>query len=244
MTERLYAILARNIKKDISVGRHQPGGFLPGEFVLAETHGVSRATVRAALGLLEREGVIERRRGSGTQVLAPRPPGGFGQSVRTTEELNNYARDTRRVVSSTDDIVADKTIAEGLGVPPGSRWICIKSLRVDPKRPDRPICASESYVAPNLTEIKAHLKDETTALCDILACHCGVRVDSIEQELQGTIVPNDLSATLVVPPGAPALRILRRYRDAGGWVFLLTVGIYPADRFAYRMRLDRSDTVS
>jgi len=240
MTEPLYVNLARDLQTAITQGDHRPGTLLPGEHELAERHGVSRATVRAALSLLEKDGVVERRRGAGTRVLAARPPGGFGQSVLTIDELISYARDTRRVVSRVQDFVADIAIADVLGASPGSRWLHVGSLRIDPAKPDLPICASDAYVAPELRAVCDHLSDETTALIELLARHCGVRVDSIEQELQGALVPESLAAQLAAPPGAPALRVLRRYRDASGWLFLVTAGLHPADRFAYRMRLERS----
>lgn len=240
MPEPLYANLARDLETAISSGGHLPGSLLPGELELAERHGVSRATVRAALTLLEKAGVVERRRGAGTRVLAPRPPAGFGQSVRTTEELVHYARDTRRVVSAVGDFVADAFMAPVLGLPPGSRWLRITSLRIDPAKPSQPICASDAYLAPSLQAVTAHLDDETTALVELLSEHCGLRTGSIEQELQGAIIPEELAGPLAASPGGPALRILRHYRDASRWLFLTTVGLHPADRFAYRMRLDRS----
>lgn len=244
MTRPLYANLARDLESAIASGGHLPGTLLPGEIELAERHGVSRATVRAALAILERAGLVERRRGAGTRVLAPRPPAGFGQSVRSTQELIHYARDTRRVVTATDDFVADAFSADVLGVPPGSRWLRISSLRIDPARPTQPICASEAYLAPRLAGVVPHLGDETTALLELLARHCGLHTDSIEQELQGAVVPDHLAAPLAAQSASPALRILRHYRDPARWLFLTTVGLHPADRFAYRMRLDRSQPVA
>jgi DNA-binding GntR family transcriptional regulator len=240
MREPLYANLARDIEAAISGGAHPPGTLLPGEKALAERNGVSRATVRAALDILEKAGVVERRRGAGTRVLVPRPPAGFGQSISTTEELIQYARNTRRVTTSFGDFVADAFVANSLGLAPGSRWLRISSLRIDPARPDLPICASDSYVAPSLAAITEHLSDETTALFELLSEHFGIHTDSIEQELQGASVPENLAGALSAIPGSPALRILRHYRDASRWLFLTTVGLHPADRFAYRMRLDRS----
>ena len=45
------------------------GTKLPNENELADDHGVSRVTVRRALGELAREGLIERRRSAGTRVI-------------------------------------------------------------------------------------------------------------------------------------------------------------------------------
>jgi GntR family transcriptional regulator len=240
MNEPLYANLARNLQAAICAGRHLPGSLLPGEHELADTHGVSRATVRAALHVLEKGGLVERKRGAGTRVLSPQPSAGFGQSVLSIGELIHYARDTRRVVKSVEEIVVDISLAGLLGIAPGSHWLQLNSLRIDPARPTRPICWSEAYIAVSLAAVTARLSDETTALCDLLLAQCGVRVDSIEQEIHSAIIPAGLSDRLVAEVGAPALQILRRYRDASGWLFLVTVGLHPSGRFAYRMKLERS----
>lgn len=240
MSETLYASIARKIQTAITTGRQATDSFLPGEHALARAHGVSRATARAALSLLEREGIVERRRGAGTRVLPPRESVVYGQSVRSIEELIRYARGTHRIVRSTRRIVADQKLASTLGVAAGTRWLKISSLRIDSSRPGRPICASESYVADKFASIRAHLADQTTALCDLVARQHGANLASVEQELQGAVIPADLATVLATVPGLPALRILRRYLDASGWVYLVTDGLHPADRFSYRMRLERS----
>lgn len=241
MSQPLYANLARDLQAEIVGGKMPPGSVLPSEHELAATHGVSRQTVRAALNVLEREGLVERRRGAGTYVQLPRPPRGFGQSVLTTEALINYASNTRRVVQKSEEIVVDKVLARQIGLDPGSRWIRLVSKRVDPSKPERPICVSYGYVDASLATICDYLDDETTALCDLLAQHCGVHVEVIEQEMQGAVVSEEISELIVAPEGFPALQMTRRYRDASGWIFLVSISIHPADRFAYRMKLERSE---
>jgi len=62
--ERLRAYLLR----ELDAGRLRPGDALPTEHALASSAGVSRNTVRQALGALERSGLISRVRGRGTFV--------------------------------------------------------------------------------------------------------------------------------------------------------------------------------
>lgn len=244
MSETRYASLARDLQASIIAGHLKPGSLLPGEIELAEAHGVSRGTVRAALDILARDGVVERRRGSGTRVMQPRAPAGFGQALCSIDELIHYAEHTRRVIDSQREIVVDVALAALLDVPPGSRWLHIRSLRIDDASPHRPICANDAYVAASLAGVVPHLTDERTALCNLLARHCGVRVDCLEQELQGQVIPAELAESLACQAGDAAMRILRRYRDASGWTFLATIGVHPADRFAYRMKLTRATTVA
>jgi GntR family transcriptional regulator len=56
------------LKERIRQGCFAPGEQLPPENELAAGYGVSRATVRAALSSLQREGTVVRRQGAGTYV--------------------------------------------------------------------------------------------------------------------------------------------------------------------------------
>ena len=58
------------IMTDIRSGVYRPGTKIMDERSLAATYGVSRGTVRKALDRLNREGMVERRVGSGT-FLSP-----------------------------------------------------------------------------------------------------------------------------------------------------------------------------
>jgi len=64
-TPRYYRIY-RLLKQGIENYEFRNNLPLPGENALAERYGVSRLTIRRSLELLQREGLIERRQGSGT----------------------------------------------------------------------------------------------------------------------------------------------------------------------------------
>lgn len=239
MAQPLYAVLAQDLRSAISAGQYRTGSLLPGELELARTHGVSRATARAALGLLQQQGLVERRRGDGTRVLPARPNDSLGQSVGSIAELINYAKHTRRVTQSVTQLVIDQDQANRLELPPGSRWMQLDSLRIDPDKPHDPICYSKSYIAAEIADVAALHSNETTAICDVLREHKGVALADITQEMRGALIPEGLAAILNANAGDPALSILRRYADPNGWVFLVTVGLHPASRFSYRMHLER-----
>ena len=60
--------LAEELRNRILAGEWSPGDRLPSEPELARTRLVSRTSVRAAMSLLEEEGYVVRRHGSGTYV--------------------------------------------------------------------------------------------------------------------------------------------------------------------------------
>src|SRR2546429_6004701 len=63
-----YTTLFRSLKS----GALPAGYVLPPERALCERFGISRMTLRQAMGLLDREGLIESRRGRGTVVTPAR----------------------------------------------------------------------------------------------------------------------------------------------------------------------------
>lgn len=66
--EPKYISLVNWIKEKIRVRELNPGDKLYSENELSEMFGLSRQTVRHAIGILEEEGLVERVRGSGTYV--------------------------------------------------------------------------------------------------------------------------------------------------------------------------------
>jgi len=65
----LYAQLIIHFRQQIATGHWVEGSNIPTLNRLAADYSVARATVRQALGFLEREGLIASRRGRGTQVV-------------------------------------------------------------------------------------------------------------------------------------------------------------------------------
>lgn len=69
----LYHQLADLLTRQIRDGQYQTGDLIPSEIGMAKTYGIGRPTVRQAMDLLVRKGLVERRRGSGTYVKEQEP---------------------------------------------------------------------------------------------------------------------------------------------------------------------------
>src|ERR1700676_4016608 len=67
-----YQKIQSGIRKRIEAGQLRSGDPVSSERDLAKLHQVSLMTARHALASLEREGVVERRRGIGTFVSTPK----------------------------------------------------------------------------------------------------------------------------------------------------------------------------
>lgn len=135
----LYYQLGEILKQRLEGGGWEPGTLFPSERELEEYFGVSRAVVRPALSLLERDGDIYRRRGSGTYVAAPKRRVPIRGLIRTLRE--DPFSDSRIVVLRIRQQTNDETISDFLDVSPGQTVAQVTSLL----RIDKPICLIDSF---------------------------------------------------------------------------------------------------
>lgn len=135
----LYYQLGEILKQRLEAGGWEPGTLFPSERELEEHFGVSRAVVRPALSLLERDGAIYRRRGSGTYVAAPKrlvPIRGLIRSL-----LEDRLGESRIAVLRIRRQTNDQMIDDSLDVSRGETVAQVTSLL----RHDKPICLLDSF---------------------------------------------------------------------------------------------------
>lgn len=87
-----YQLVAGTLREEIRSGRYRDTMLLPTEYELCSQFHMSRQTVRQALSLLASEGLIERRQGSGSHILAtPNPSSRPRRTVAVvTTYISNY----------------------------------------------------------------------------------------------------------------------------------------------------------
>ena len=64
-----YQAIADELRIHIEAGKYADSELLPTEFAIAEEYRVSRQTVRQALSVLVKDGLIEKRQGSGSRIV-------------------------------------------------------------------------------------------------------------------------------------------------------------------------------
>lgn len=87
MSYKLYHKIANVFKKDIQEGKYKVGDMLPAERVISEQMNISRTVVREAMIMLEVEGFVEVRKGSGIRVKSQH---GVIVSSQLNELTNNF----------------------------------------------------------------------------------------------------------------------------------------------------------
>src|ERR1044071_10243860 len=92
----VYKRIQKAIRTRIESAELQPGDMVESERELAKTHKVSLMTARHALAGLEREGLVERRRGAGTFVASPKIH--FNKLMSYTEHMSSRGLNPRSQV--------------------------------------------------------------------------------------------------------------------------------------------------
>lgn len=90
---RSYEPVLRAIEADLKNGKIKVGDQLPGERALALAHGISRASVRDAIRILDVMGVVRTAVGSGPSsgaVVIANPSAGLGSTLRLHMATNHF----------------------------------------------------------------------------------------------------------------------------------------------------------
>jgi GntR family transcriptional regulator len=236
MIRPLYRQLADSLRTAITAGVYAQGDLLPTELEICATHAVSRHTARDALRLLSDEGLIARKRGAGTVVIATSPQGPFSQDWGEIGDILQYARDTRLIIETYGPAVAGDLSAMGLDA--ATNWMAVTGTR-QRLEGGLVLALTTICVRADLMPARDVLEVWPQAIGEYLAAHNGVRAARIDQEITAISLSRPDAKKLGEQSGEPALRTLRRYMDANATPFLASISIHPGDRFAYRMSAER-----
>src|SRR5947208_6099506 len=122
-----YKRIRSVIWKRIQTGQLKPGDVVDSERELAKIHQVSLMTARHALTSLEREGIVERRRGAGTFVAPPKIH--FNRLMSYTEQMASRSLVAGSKVLFAKVLDNENEAAARLSLPPTSHIIKLARLR-------------------------------------------------------------------------------------------------------------------
>ena len=228
---QLHLVLSQRIRDRV----HAPGTQFPSEVDLAAQFGVSRVTVRNALAMLERDGLIERRRGSGTYVAdrsEPRAPTISGM----VENLITIGLETEaRLLALVPDDQPPPYVREALQRPAPAPLVRIDRLRL---HRGTPFSLSAIHLpAEHAALIIDQASDNRPTIASLEAA--GLHAGSAEQTISATLADDEVSDLLHVPIGAPLVRLRRTVLDMAGTPMMFQQSLYRPDLYEYHMLLTR-----
>src|ERR1043166_809687 len=122
-----YQRIQLALRRRIDSGQLRPGDPVNSERDLAKMHEVSLMTARHALTSLEREGIVERRRGVGTFVSSPKIH--FNKLMSYTEQMAVRSLTAASKILFAKIIDNEPDAAARLSIAPSQKVIKLERLR-------------------------------------------------------------------------------------------------------------------
>lgn len=149
-TRSLRHRLADELRGRIDAGEWGPGDKLPSEPELARLRTVSRSSVRSAIAMLEEEGFVSRRHGSGTYVThRPVLPNDLRRNFGVSSLIASTGLEPGTADEACDLVPAPPAVAAALGVDVGAAVSSLRRVRTADGR--RVVDATDWCRAEDLT---------------------------------------------------------------------------------------------
>ncbi|KQB83371.1 GntR family transcriptional regulator [Corynebacterium oculi] len=224
----------REILEELCTTRLHPGDMLPSERAIEQAYGVSRITVRRALGDLVAAGKIRRERGKGTFV-APSP-------LVSRPHLASFSSEMRAqdVTASSRILLAERgtpppEVARWFGTPEHQPHIRLRRLRLGN---GEPYAIDDAWyhagLAPDLLET-----DVYNSVYTILEQRYGLRITDATQTITAVSATTGAAVLLDVAPKTALLSIERQSRAGEAHVEYCS-SVYRTDRYRMKARVSRS----
>jgi len=229
-----YQRIQAAILKRIDNGYLKPGDAVGSERELARIHKVSLMTARHALASLEKEGVVERRRGAGTFVAPPRIH--FNRLMSYTEQMASRGLAARSRLICISMVDNEPEIAARLALPLNSRMVKVERLR---HAAGEPFALEACYLPAEFAGLtKAPL--EQGSLFSILSRDFGLEVAHADEEVDATAADPRTGELLALQREAPLLRIRQVVYATNGKPTSYMLGLYRSDRHTLFIRRFRN----
>jgi GntR family transcriptional regulator len=227
----VYKKIQNSIRKRIEADQLRPGDAVASERELARAHKVSLMTARHALAGLEREGIVERRRGAGTFVASPKIH--FNKLMSYTEHMASRGLAPSSRVLLAKVIEDEQEVAARLGLPATSRMVKIERLRLTG---EEPFALETCYLPAEEYSDLAKAPLGRSSLFGALKREYGVELAYADEEIDATAADLNIAELLGLHRGAPLLRIRQVIYSTKGKATIYGVGFYRSERHTLFIR--------
>lgn len=231
----LYYQLGSLLREKILSGEFAVETRIPTEADLVTEYGVSRITVRQALGALEKDGLIRREAGRGTFVTDHRPFTGTLKVEGSLDDIISLGRVTEVKVIDLRTVKAGPAEAELLGLEPGAPLTRCTRLRLYHGEP-------YSHIVNEFPlEIGKRIKKEDWKgiILRVVEDKLKIRIRDARQTVRAALADATLARLLRTRIGSPLLSVERVVLTDGGRPIERTHAYYRSDIYSLTVHLRR-----
>jgi GntR family transcriptional regulator len=226
----LYVQIAEHLIGQIESGQLEPGSRLPSERELCEMLSVQRDTVRQALSMLEDQGLVNRRHGSGTYIAEPRIERDAGRLFPFTRAMQQAGYRPGARVISMEKTLCNPAVANQLDLKVSSFVFFIQRLRTVNQEP---VVLENAFIAADLFQDLDRFDLNLRSLYEVMETEYGSRVTQAHQSLEAVAATDFEAELLGLEKGAPLILERRLTFDQLGRRVEFSKDLFRGDRFRF-----------
>jgi len=226
-----YKKIQASIMKRIDNGQLKAGDAVDSERELARIHQVSLMTARHALTALEREGMVQRRRGAGTFVAPPKVH--FNKLTSFTEQMASRSLAACSKVLWFGVVDNEQEVAARLALATNTRLLKLERLRL---AADEPFAVETCYLPAEEFAGITRSAVARGSLFSLLEADYGIQLAYADEEMDATAAAPATANLLKVARNEPLLRIRQVIYSTKGKATLYVLGLYRSDRHTLLVR--------
>ena len=230
----VYQQIKETIKTWIMDGVYKPSQKIPSEMELINEFGVSRLTIRQAVGLLVQEGYLVSKRGVGSFVTSdPEKLSALTKRLYgSIDDLFYHTESLRTKKATIKNVNPSPMIRQRLGLSPDEKSVQeITRVRF---AGDTPVVVTKSYMKLKYGKFLDEKKlIKYPLVIGILEKEAGVIWRRVLQTMEATFADKVLAEQLGISPGSPMMRVERIMMAARRKPIILAISWFRADIFKY-----------
>jgi GntR family transcriptional regulator len=220
--------IASGLRRRVAAGDLSPGERLPSEPELARTLGVSRSSLRAAIALLEEDGLVQRLHGSGTYVThRPLMRNDLSRNFGVSSMIASMGLEPGTVDERCAGEPAPAAVAQALGLEPGDEVTALHRVRT---ADGRRVVDATDWCRPEVLPPARMADLGDGSVYDALAA-LGMAVHHGVATISPGWADGEVAGRLDVPRGALLLTLFQVDSTADGRVVLVSQEHHLADAF-------------
>ncbi len=236
----LYTQIADNIREKIRSGELHEGSRIDSQTDLAQKLGVSRITIRQAIKILEKEGLVVTKQGKGTFVSTKAVSQELGALLSFGEIAEAQGLDHVVRVMDFKWVLPPEEVREFLGGDYEEPALRIKRLHLIH---DSPLALADIYLPLEVGAVIQKRDIEKLPLYTIMERRLGLSLGQAIQKISATSADNDTAAILNIRPGYPLLVAQRRTFSAEGKPVEFITFHYHSDCYHFIVGLNRAKSL-
>ncbi len=227
-----YYQIANLLRAKIESGELFAGMKLPKELDLSKHFGVSRVTLRQALAILQKEGLLTRERRKGTFVNHGGVKSKMIQLTGVVWEEDVGGADMQVIL--TEEVDASARLQEFFRLGNGEKLTMFERLRMAEKAP---LCYVMNYLPRKLANDVLPEDIRKRSMLHILKSRLKIPLGKIQQTFEARTADSDVADHLSIGVLAPVLYVETFVYSKGGEPVEFSQIYYRGDQHRYRVEL-------